>query len=660
MTAPGAHGGAERSPSQGRPRLVTARAVIIALLLMPVNAYWLILMEVTRYSGHPTTISLFFNVVFLLAALIALNALIGRFFPRGRLGPGELLTVYILLALASAIASHDMIEVLLPILAHAHYYARPENDWANQIVPYIPRWLSVTDPDALDAFYTGHDTLYSPRNLRAWIGPVLWWTGFLTTLGFLMLCVNTLLRRQWTENEKLAYPLVALPLEMVNPQTQLFRTRLFWGGVSVSAALELWNGLAYLYPSLPILPLKRLGAAQDLGTYLTTPPWNAIEGMSVALYPFGIALGMLLPLDLLFSTWFFTWVWQMERVVGAAYGLRQIPNYPYAEPQSFGAYIGIAVFALWISRSHFLRIWDGLFDRRVDLQDAGEPLPYRWAAFGLLGGSLAIFAFCRVAGMTPLMIGAFFLIYFALAIAITRMRAELGPPAHDLHVAGPDVILTSTMASDRIGRSDLTMFSMFYGFNRAYRSHPMPIQLEGFKMAERLGGGYRPLFWAMLLALAWGGLCAFWADLDQSYRYGAAAEIASPNVQLIFGSEPWNRMESWIETPLSRQIQINTRIAIGVGFGVTLLLNTLRLRLSWFPFHPVGYAVSSSWSLGLLWLPLLIAWIIKLLLLRYGGLRSYRQALPFFLGLILGECVLGSLWPLIGIALGIPTYAFWP
>jgi hypothetical protein len=38
----------------------------------------------------------------------------------------------------------------------------------------------------------------------------------------------------------------------------------------------------------------------------------------------------------------------------------------------------------------------------------------------------------------------------------------------------------------------------------------------------------------------------------------------------------------------------------------------------------------------------------------------YRQALPFFLGVILGECVLGSGWTLIGIFFRIPTYAFWP
>ena len=119
-------------------------------------------------------------------------------------------------------------------------------------------------------------------------------------------------------------------------------------------------------------------------------------------------------------------------------------------------------------------------------------------------------------------------------------------------------------------------------------------------------------------------------------------------------------MQGWVKSPTSPVQQGNVRAAIAGGLFLTLALNAIRMRVGWFPFHPVGYAVSGSWSLALLWLPLLIAWIIKSLLLRYGGLKAYRQALPFFLGIILGECVIGSLWMLIGIAFNIPTYAFWP
>jgi hypothetical protein len=64
--------------------------------------------------------------------------------------------------------------------------------------------------------------------------------------------------------------------------------------------------------------------------------------------------------------------------------------------------------------------------------------------------------------------------------------------------------------------------------------------------------------------------------------------------------------------------------------------------------------------MSVLWIPMLIAWVLKLLLLRYGGLRTYRMALPMVFGVIVGECVLGSIWTIIGIFGDVPTYAFWP
>ena len=86
----------------------------------------------------------------------------------------------------------------------------------------------------------------------------------------------------------------------------------------------------------------------------------------------------------------------------------------------------------------------------------------------------------------------------------------------------------------------------------------------------------------------------------------------------------------------------------------------IRGRWIGFPFHPVGYAIASSWGMSVLWVPMLIAWVIKLVILRYGGLATYRKCVPFFLGVILGECLMGGFWNLTGIARQVPTYAFWP
>jgi len=40
-------------------------------------------------------------------------------------------------------------------------------------------------------------------------------------------------------------------------------------------------------------------------------------------------------------------------------------------------------------------------------------------------------------------------------------------------------------------------------------------------------------------------------------------------------------------------------------------------------------------------------------------LKSYRNALPFFIGLILGEFMIGGSWSIIGIIFGVPVYVFW-
>ena len=60
-----------------------------------------------------------------------------------------------------------------------------------------------------------------------------------------------------------------------------------------------------------------------------------------------------------------------------------------------------------------------------------------------------------------------------------------------------------------------------------------------------------------------------------------------------------------------------------------------------------------------MWFSLLLAWLSKLSIMRGGGLRAYRAALPFFLGLMLGEFVVGSATNIAGLLLGFELYRFW-
>jgi len=633
---------------------VTLRAILVALVIIPFNNYWIFLTEIVRYAGHPTTISLFYNAIFLLLLLVGLNALLRRVVPRWVFSQGELLTIYIMINLASAMAGHDMIQVLIPGMTHPFRFATPENKWASTFLDYIPKWLSVRDKDALNGFYQGASSLYARETLLVWAVPVLMWILFILALLFVMLCLTVLLRKQWTEREKLTYPLVHLPLDVSSEKTSLFRNRLLWVGIGIAVAIDLIQGLHVLYPSIPGLRIKEI----NLMDYITTYPWRAMGWVPVSFYPFAIGLGALLPLDLSFSSWFFFIFWKAQLVTTAQMGWNEIPRFPYVNEQSFGAYMGICLFAIWASRKHIGKILSNLLTGEGELDDEGEPLRYRTAAFGALAGTLVLMVFTWAMGMSWWLIFAFFAIYFALSVAITRMRAELGPPAHDLHAAGPDAILPAVIGSANLGTGNLVVLSMMFWFNRAYRAHPMPFQLEGFKMAERASMSYRRLFAAILIAVVAGTIASFWSQLHIYYQVGAASKMAPPTVPLIFGREPYARLDGWLKG--SAVPSGNIMWAIGVGFGLTILLNALRMRLFWFPFHPVGYAISSSWSMHQLWMCMFIAWLIKLVLLRYGGLRLYRAAIPLFLGLMLGECVMGSLWTIIGIALHTQTYAFWP
>jgi hypothetical protein len=85
----------------------------------------------------------------------------------------------------------------------------------------------------------------------------------------------------------------------------------------------------------------------------------------------------------------------------------------------------------------------------------------------------------------------------------------------------------------------------------------------------------------------------------------------------------------------------------------TLFLAAMRSRFAGWPFHPAGYLVSGSFGLFRLWLPIFVSWLVKALLLRYGGLRAYRRALPLAYGLVLGEFSAGFVRSLLDLSFGL-------
>jgi hypothetical protein len=642
---------------------LTWKSALLGSLLIPINTVWVLRLEIlsggqTRGGGtatggavYPTTMSLFFNVVVLLLLLWLISRLLRRWHPRLALTDAELLTLYTMLSLATAVSGTDMLQVLVPMLGHPFWFATAENDWTNLFIPYLPSWFGVRDKGVLKGFYEGEEHFFATRHFTAFLIPLLTWTGFVAALLFVMGGLTVLLRRQWVEHEKLSYPIVQVPLAIIDGEkTQLFKSHLFWGGFLITGIFTFYNGWAYLFPRLPLILLQG-----DVGRLFTESPWNAIGFTPFRLYPFVVGLAYLIPLDLSFSCWFFYWFTKGERIVGRIGGWRGLPLFPYSRQQSFGAYVGICLFALWMGRRHLGQVLQRIGGEKPSAGESNEPLPYRTALFFILIGFAFLTFLCRQGGMSFWAIFSFFGLYFLLSLGVTRMRAELGAPGHDLHYIGPESMLVTFLGTRAVGIRNLTWFSCFYFFNRAYRCHPMPHQLEGFKIAHHHSIQGKGMFIAIIFGGLLGTISTLCILLHEFYRLGALRGVAWYGVN-AFGREPFARLESWLSFPSAPDISATA--FTGVGFGVTLLLLWMRSRFIWWSLHPLGYALADDYTMNWIWSSLFLSWLIKWFILRLGGVRRYRNAIPFFIGLILGEFVVGSGWSVVSILSGQPMYAF--
>ena len=631
-------------------RFITFRAIVIGLLLILVNSHWQTGMSSTL-DIEITDLALFSNVVFILFALVLLNLFMRQLLPVHALWQGEMLTIYLMLATSTALNGTDMIKCLISLVGNGSWYATLENDWDNLFGQHLPDWLTISDRRILRGYYDGESTLYVSEYIRAWLPRALAWSAFAVVLIFVMFCINAILRRQWVRNERLTYPVAEVVFEMTRTERRwgLFGNKLMWIGFSVAGVISIINQAHAIYPAVPVIPIQPF----NLGRYFTTKPWNAMGYMYRTFYPFAIGLCYLMPLDLIASTWFFHLFWQAERVIGSAAGIAALPGFPYYDEQVRGAWIALLVFALWIGRRYFLRVLMDIFGRSGGY-DPDEPMTYRIAFLGIIAGFIFLVTFCYYAGMSIWLMVVFFIIYFSLSTTITRIRAELGPPVHTLVGATPDQILLTLFGTRRIGLRNLTGFGLLHWITGSSgRENPMPIQLEGFKLMERLNARAKWYILAIILAAAVGSFSGFWAYLHDAYKLG----VESYPEKTWAASVGFRLLESRTQN-LTGPHSVGIVFTI-VGFVFTISMSIMRVRFLWWPLHPVGYAVSGRWGIGRIFFPLVIASTIKWMTLRFSGLRGYRRSVPFFVGLIMGDFVMGSIWATIGLIFRIPVYVFW-
>ncbi len=643
---------AERAKDQAaaqQPTSFTWRGFAVGALLalgIGVGAPYAVIMLQGSYmalnSSSPGAIFLFFVLV------VGVNTLL-RALGRGlALGRADLVLIYAMMLLASAVPTQAFVGYLIPIISGLYYYATPENNWGEIFFPHVTPWLVPQDRQAIVDLHEG-----LPPGERipwaAWSETLSYWYLFFLVLSFMMLCMSSILHRQWSQHERLAYPMVQLPLKMVEEGrpgfklAPLFKQRLLWFGFAVPFVLLSLKGLHYYFPAVP-LPVQSAGQLSWVGNKLNLH-W---------VYAW-IGFFYLVNLDLSFSIWLFYVFNKAQEGIFASLGLastEKLSLYSFSQTadlthEVMGACLIFVAYTLWMGRRHLAAVWRRAWRGDPTVDDTEEMLSYRVAVFGFLASLLLVGVWLWASGVPLGILPLFLLVCLIFYVFVTRAVATAGlATARSPMVAAFFVI--SAVGAPVIGAKGLTALTFTYVWQSEMRLFPMIAAANSLKLAEAVVGTKRRLFWGMVLALVVSLAGATWVIFKVCYEHGGI------NLHPFFMTHQATRTFTDMARPIVDPLPADLRgwLFTGIGGFFEAVLLWGHHRFYWWPLHPLGFIVSVGWLANQVWFSVLIAWALKLGIVKWGGMPLYERAKPFFLGLILGEATAAGLWLCIDGALG--------
>jgi len=603
--------------------------------------------------------------------IFVVNTALVRIAPGLRLTQGELFVIYIMMLVGALLPSMGLTAYLIPTISGSNYFATTENGWVATFYKHIKPFMVPFDTPRpghpvpptmqlhMKEFYEGiPDSQAIPWGI--WVRPLAAWSAFAFTLFFVWMCLATILRKQWVDNEKLAFPLVQLPVEMArqgdgfcwagNP---FFRSRMMWFGFAVPAIIHSMNAMHRYYPSIPELPLMSV-----LNPYFTTFPWNQMGAFWLVVHFSVIGFSFLLSSELSFSLWFFFLFFKLQEVITASYGMqpKMMPNYPvmeFAAHQMFGAFMVFFGYMLFLSRRQLVEVTRKAILGARDVDDRNESLSYRTAFFGLIGGTFVLSGLCHYAGMSFGLALISFGLFYLIAISLSRFVAEGGLLFIQAPFRPTDLIASVTGIGS-IGAANLTLLTFVERiFIFDLRGFLMPSLMDSMKMTDAARLNRRRLTIALTLAILVSVVVSYITVIRLGYYGGGGVNLS----QWFFTDSPkscFDTLKTQLATPTPRDWSGATFTVIGAAF--TLLLAYMRVTFTWWPFHPMGYAMGPSWPMIQLWFSIMIGWSLKTLILRYGGMKGFVRARPFFLGMVLGEFAMAGFWLAINAMTGVKDF----
>lgn len=639
-----------RNPDVASGDGLSLRAFLIGLGLCALLGVWLTYNRMVVQGPFMGWYFLDRGVLFVFFCLaVLLNPLLALLKRRYALGRGELLAIYAMLLLL--MPAWAMTRALLGFMTGVTYYASPEMRHLEAVLPYSLPWLAVLDSEPVRWLYEG-----LPKGGSvpwwAWVVPLWSWGSFLVALFVVLGCLSVVLRKQWEEHERFAFPIMQVPLAMgergdgwIGP---LFRGRMMWSGFSIPFAIGSVNALNSYFHTLPRVSLRTV-----IWIFRRAIPMSIRLNFALLGYAYFVNL------DVSLSIWLLNVIAKcingVFAILGAErYGVSGMVGRHSSQGSEFLAFMGmgymlaLAGYSLWIARSHLKAVWAKALGRPSRLVDSEEALPYRTAVACILLGTLYLGCWLYQAGLPPHVIAFLFVACFVVFLVLARIVSETGYAA-TYSPLNPSEFVVCAVGSSAFGPTGLVTAGTSYVWTMTRLNTLMPRASAALRLAREMGRT-RGLIWAMGAAMAVGLVVASHTTLDLGYAHGGR--------NLDYWFRDVNDAALPFDEYVGRRLLDPSPVFYtgflytGLGLGLAALFMVLRTRLSWWPIHPIALPVSTIWMTEHYYFSIFLAWGIKALVMKFGGATLYRKTRPFFIGIILGEAVCLGAWSLIDFATG--------
>ena len=602
--------------------------VVIAVNLLAPFSEWIVRSTLLTTNYFSLGLAALFIFV-----VVVLNPVLKTVKREGGLTGDELGVVYTMLLAAVSVPTYGVTGYVISVSASPFYFATTENGWGEFIHDYVPLWAVPGGGRAVAWFFEGLPP-GATIPWGVWIMPLFWWGSVIVATLMLCTCLIAVFRKQWVDKERLNFPLVDVPLAMMDGAEdgrilpKFMRSRLFWIGFAIAAGKIAWNVPGYFFEGWPSIPAIRL----------SIPGGQVWPGISTNFSLPLVGITYFVNVDVIFSVWFFN-LFNMAEIAlfnrtGFTIGTSEVYSVSPAALawQGFGAFTAIVLGGVWVAREHLRGVWRTALGKADGVSDHDEIMGYRTALIGIALCVVYILFWLTRIGIHP---GVALLLLFAvitLYLGLTRIviegglvfvRGPLVPQAYAMHLIGPADLTGSTM----------TGLGLSYGWACDPIATFMPFGANAARVHSERQFPRGVYLTAVGLALGISLIVSFYFSLKLAYASGAYNFG-----EWVFrrgGQVPYDTVVAKIKA--AETLKFGHFAFLGIGALVTVLLTYLRHRFAWWRLHPIGFSIASVGQVRWTLLSLFVAWAIKTLLIRFGGLMLYNGAKPFFVGLVVGH-----------------------